>query len=66
MRRKGLTVCASKVVSKQFADDFELVTNAYKLKELGEYELAKEVARNDLENAIPCFAEMAKQIREDL
>lgn len=48
-------------VSKQFADDFEAVVLRYNLRELGEYEAAKEAARRDLENAEACFAAMAKE-----
>lgn len=51
------------VVSKQFVDDFELVADFYKLRECGEYDMAKKNAREDLENAIPCFAEQAENIR---
>ena len=51
------------VVSKQFVDDFELVADFYKLRDCGEYEMAKKNARVDLENAIPCFAEQAANIR---
>lgn len=51
-------------VGRKFAEDFELVAAHYKLRETGEYELAKQAARDDLENAVVCFADMAKQIRE--
>lgn len=51
-------------VTKQFADDFELVATHYYLKKHGEYDIAKQIARDDLENAIQCYAEMARQIRE--
>ena len=33
----------------------------YNLRELGEYETAKEAARRDLENAETCFAALAKE-----
>jgi len=56
-------VAASKIVPKQFIDDFELVSDYYGFKEAGEYEIAKEAARNDLESAIVCFAAMAKHVR---
>lgn len=52
-----------KVVSQKFVDDFELVAAYYQLRECGEYELVKKNARDDLENAIPCFAEQAANIR---
>lgn len=66
MRQKGITVLDSKpvVVSQGFVDDFELVAAHYELKKHGEYDLAKDLARKDLDNAIVCYAEMAKQIRE--
>ena len=48
-------------VSKQFVDDFEVVAARYNLRELGEYETAKEAARRDLENAETCFAALAKE-----
>lgn len=51
-------------VSKQFFDDFELVAAHYELKKHGEYDLAKDLARKDLDNAIVCYAAMAKQLRE--
>jgi hypothetical protein len=56
-------VSDSKIVSRAFAEDFEIVAKHYGLRELGEYETAKAIARNDLENAIPCYAEMAKFVR---
>jgi len=48
-------------VSKQFVADFEAVALRYNLRELGEYEAAKEAARRDLENAETCFSAMAKE-----
>lgn len=48
-------------VSKQFVADFEAVALRYNLRELGEYETAKQAARRDLENAEACFAAMAKE-----
>ena len=59
-----MSISESRVVSKQFASDFELVAGHYELKKHGEYETAKQVARNDLPNAEICFLELAKQIRE--
>ena len=47
------------MVNKQFVADFEAVASRYKLRELGEYELAKAAARRDLENAEVCFAVIA-------
>lgn len=55
---------ASKRATREFVSDFELVATHYQLRELGEYETAKQVARNDLDNAVPCFAAMAAHIRD--
>lgn len=52
-----------KSVPRKFADDFEAVAIRYNLKETGEYEIAKQAARNDLENAIVTYAALAKEIR---
>ncbi len=49
--------------SREFVADFELVAEHYKLRELGEYDLAKDAARRDMENAINTFSELAKEIR---
>lgn len=49
-------------VPRQFVTDFEAVAKHYKLRERGEYELAKQTARNDMDSAIQCFAELAKDI----
>ena len=46
-------------VTKQFVDNFEKVAECYNLKELGEYDLAKEAARRDIESADVCFASIA-------
>lgn len=54
---------SSSRVPPQFVDDFELVAKHYKLKEMGEYDLAKDVARQDIEQAIIAFASVAAQIR---
>ncbi len=37
--------------SRQFVADFEAVAVRYKLRELGEYEAARNIARNDLDSA---------------
>lgn len=50
-----------KIVLKQFADDFEIVAMRYNLRELGEYDEAKEAARRDLESAQVCFAALASE-----
>lgn len=50
-------------VPKQFVDDFELAASHYRLKESGEYEEAKHVAKNDLEVAQVCFAALAREIK---
>lgn len=52
-------------VSKQFVSDFEAVATRYKLRELGEYEAARNIARNDLDSAIECFTSMANAIRKE-
>lgn len=48
-------------VSQQFVNDFETVATRYNLRELGEYEKAKDAARRDIENAEICFSAMAKE-----
>lgn len=55
---------ASKIVPRQFVEDFELVAARYNLKELGEYELAKDTARRDIEAAQEAFAAIAAEIRK--
>jgi len=52
-------------VPPKFVKDFEAVAAHYNLKALGEYDQAKEAARNDLENAITCYAHLAAEIREE-
>lgn len=54
---------SEKIVPKQFVEDFEKVVSHYRLKELGEYEDAKKAARKDIENAIVCYAEMARGLK---
>lgn len=68
MRQKGMAMSISKAVKvpPQFAEDFDLVADHYCLREQGEYETAKEVARNDLASAIEAFESMANQIRKQL
>ena len=51
-------------VPRQFAADFALVATHYQLRELDEYETAKQAARNDLDNAIVCYAALAKEIQQ--
>ena len=51
-------------VSQQFVADFETVATHYNLRELGEYELAKEAARRDIEAAQGAFAAIAAEIRK--
>lgn len=48
-------------VPQQFVNDFETVAARYNLRELGEYEQAKEVARLDIENAKICFKAIATE-----
>ena len=64
MRQKGLVMSNSKYVPPEFIKDFELVAKYYQLKQNGEYEEAKDTARKDLPNAIICYKELAKFIRE--
>ena len=51
-------------VSKNFVADFEQVATHYGLKHIGEYLIAKDAARNDLENAQATYAELAEEIRK--
>ncbi len=50
----------SVMANRTFVADFEAVAVRYNLRELGEYEAAKEAARRDLESAEVCFAAMAR------
>ena len=43
--------------------DFELVATFYELAKTGEYELARDVARQDKESAAVCFASIAACLR---
>lgn len=52
-------------VSRKFVADFETVATHYKLRELGEFELAKEAARRDIEAAQEAFAAIAAEIRKE-
>ena len=58
---RGMDGGKNVMASKQFVADFEAVALRYNLRELGEYEAAKEAARRDLENAEVCFAAMARE-----
>ena len=58
---KPVDATPPKAVPRQFVTDFELVATRYNLRELGEYEQAKEAARRDIENAEICFSAMAKE-----
>ena len=51
-------------VSKYFVADFELVAKNYGLKHIGEYLIAKDAARSDLENAQATYAALAEEIRK--
>lgn len=51
------------VATKQFAEGFELVAAHYQLKELGEYEEVKRVARSDMAAAQICFAALADELK---
>lgn len=52
----------SRIVPKQFVDDFEKVAEHYQLKQLGEYDQAKQLARDDIEQAIICYSQIAKTL----
>lgn len=54
----------SKYVPPQFVKDFEVVAEYYQFKQNGEYEEAKNTVKNDLNNAIVCYAELANYVRE--
>jgi hypothetical protein len=60
----GAEIVAEKHTSvpRQFVDDFEAVAKHYKLRECGEYDQARNAARADLDNAIICFASLAREI----
>lgn len=53
----------SKRVPAKFVEDFMVVARHYMLEQHGELEQARECARNDLDNAMPCYAIMADEIR---
>lgn len=55
---------ASKAVPRQFVDDFETVAEHYGLRHIGEYLIAKDAARDDLENAIVTYAALAEEVRK--
>lgn len=62
-RQKGPNMSHGSVdVPRSFVEDFEVVSRHYLLRELGEYELAKQAAREDIENAITCFAALREEI----
>lgn len=50
-------------VPREFAENFEVVAEHFRLREMGEYDLAKRLAREDLDNAVPCYAALAGDIR---
>lgn len=62
---RGGDIAEAVPVPRQFADDFELVANHYNLRELGEYEGAKQAASADLDNAITTYAALAAEIQEE-
>lgn len=51
-------------VSRQFREDFELVTKHYRLPELGELELARAAVRRDTASAITTYARLADAVRK--
>lgn len=54
----------SKIVPREFVNDFEAVAAHYGLKALGQYDDAKSAARADLDNAITTYAAIAKEIAQ--
>lgn len=56
---------SSAKVPIQFVADFELVAEHYQLREHGEYEQAKQAARDNLDNAITCYGAIAASLRMD-
>lgn len=64
MRLKGLVMSNSNIyVPPEFIKDFELVADYYKFKEAGDYQIAKDMVKSDLDNAIIAYREMASEIR---
>lgn len=55
---------AFKTVPRQFVKDFELVAEHYGLRQSEEYEIAKQAARRDLENAITTYGSLAFEINK--
>ena len=51
-------------VSKAFVADFEKVATHYELRKLGQYDDAKQAARNDLDNAQATYAALSEDIRK--
>lgn len=47
----------------EFVADFIVVAKHYLLEELGELELAKQMARDDMANAEICYSALANEIR---
>lgn len=48
---------------RQLVEDFEVVAEHYGLRELGEYEIAKGIAREDMDSAMVCYRDLANEIR---
>lgn len=48
---------------RQLVEDFEVVAEHYGLRELGEYDIAKGIARDDMNSAMVCFHDLANKIR---
>lgn len=53
------------VAPRQFHEDFEIVATHYKLRELGEYDAAKQAARDNLESAITTYATLSNEVRTE-
>jgi hypothetical protein len=52
----------SKAVPRKFAEDFELVAAHYRLAQLGEYKVAKQAARDNVDEAIKTYSSLAAEI----
>ena len=48
---------------RQLVEDFEVVAEHYRLRELGEYDIAKGIARDDMNSAMVCYHDLAERIR---
>ena len=51
------------MANKQFVENFMLVADYYMFEAHGELEEAKQIARDDMENAEICYASLAEHVR---